>query len=251
MNAEIKWNDKLYEVNLALPKSIGLEIKNGSTNPNCYYAEPVKIEAIKAGSFIGDIKEGGTVNHKKITLSPHGNGTHTECSGHIYDNGLTISKALTTFLHLAQVTSIEPRRINTGDQVISRLELEHINFEDGIKALVIRTLPNTSVKRTNNYSGTNPTYILPEAMQLIVDAGIEHLIVDLPSVDREEDGGKLAAHKTFWGSGNNNRINTTITELAYIEDNISDGIYLLNLQPLLIDLDASPSNPVLYSLSPI
>jgi kynurenine formamidase len=125
---------------------------------------------------------------------------------------------------------------------------ENIFLQPGVKALVIRTMPNTLSKLTQNYSGTNPPYLSHQAMQIIVDHGIEHLIVDLPSVDREQDNGKLVAHKTFWQTENVIRENATITELAFIPDSVSDGIYLLNLQVLPIHLDVSPSNPVLFAL---
>ena len=85
-------------------------------------------------------------------------------------------------------------------------------------------------------------------MQDIVDHGIEHLVVDLPSVDKEQDEGKLLSHKTFWQLENSIRKNASITELAFISESISDGTYLLNLQVLPIHLDVSPSNPILFAL---
>ena len=121
----------------------------------------------------------------------------------------------------------------------------------GVKALIVRTMPNTSRKLHHNYSGSNPAYFTKEAMRSIVDHGIEHLVTDLPSVDKEQDEGKLIAHKVFWQLEGAIRINTTITELAYIENNIEDGIYLMDLQVLRLYMDASPSNPILYSLNPI
>jgi hypothetical protein len=30
------------------------------------------------------------------------------------------------------------------------------------------------------------------------ESGIQHLLIDLPSVDKEKDEGKLLAHKAFW-----------------------------------------------------
>lgn len=32
-------------------------------------------------------------------------------------------------------------------------------------------------------------------MRIIANAGIDHIVVDYPSVDKEQDGGKLAAYK--------------------------------------------------------
>ena len=85
--------------------------------------------------------------------------------------------------------------------------------------------------------------------QALNQNGIEHLLVDLPSVDREEDQGRLSAHKAFWGMETGPlRINSTITELIYVPDEIPDGLYLLNLQVMNLANDAAPSRPVLYAL---
>jgi hypothetical protein len=84
--------------------------------------------------------------------------------------------------------------------------------------------------------------------------GIKHLLIDLPSVDREEDGGRLAAHKAFWNvldTTNLNpeaRVDCTITEMIYVNDAILDGSYVLNLQIASFENDASPSKPLLYAL---
>ena len=250
MKAQIKWQDQLFEINLANPTSIAIPLQDGLKNPNCYFAESVKFEVIKSDGFIGSIKQGGTVNHQKITISPHGNGTHTECYGHITDSDAIIATQLQEYLHVAQLISVKPSAKNK-DLVIDHTDFDNSLLKPGIKALIVRTLPNTSNKLQHNYSGSNPTYFTKEAMQSIVDHGIEHLVTDLPSVDKEQDEGKLISHKTFWQLRTVIRKNATITELAYIDNNIGDGLYLLDLQILPLHMDASPSNPILYSLNPI
>ena len=81
-----------------------------------------------------------------------------------------------------------------------------------------------------------------------MNCGVEHLLIDLPSVDREEDEGKLLAHKAFWQYPDNIRRNATITELFYATPELKDDLYLLNLQIISLDLDVSPSKPTLYKL---
>ena len=78
---------------------------------------------------------------------------------------------------------------------------------------------------------------------------INHLLTDLPSVDREEDGGKLLAHKAFWKYPEDIRRSATITELVYVPDVVTDGLYLLNVQITSLEVDASPSKPVIYQLT--
>ena len=115
-----------------------------------------------------------------------------------------------------------------------------------VNALIIATLPNEEEKMSRNYSGSNPTYIHPEAMEYIVELGIEHLLVDFPSVDREEDGGALAAHRIFWNYPSNPRLHCTITELIFVAEEVKEGQYLLQIAIPNIALDAVPSRIWLY-----
>jgi kynurenine formamidase len=102
-----------------------------------------------------------------------------------------------------------------------------------------------------NYSGTNPPYIESDALSYLISCGVKHFIIDLPSVDREEDEGKLAGHKAFWEYPETLNKNRTISELVYIDNEIIDGFYLLNLQIASFGIDVSPSKPVLYKLESI
>lgn len=100
-----------------------------------------------------------------------------------------------------------------------------------------------------------PPFISMDAMRYIVSLGVEHLLIDLPSVDRLFDDGELNAHHIFWnmkpgghGVEEDSKINRTITEMIYVDDQISDGSYLLNLQIAPFVSDASPSRPLLFPL---
>ncbi|MDP4685384.1 MAG: cyclase family protein, partial [Salibacteraceae bacterium] len=115
------------------------------------------------------------------------------------------------------------------------------------EALILRTLPNSDKKLFTNYSSSNPPYIEAASAAWMREQNIKHLLLDLPSVDREEDGGALAAHKAFWNYPENPRMDATITELIYVPNEVADGEYLLNLQVAPIENDASPSRPVLFS----
>ena len=43
-----------------------------------------------------------------------------------------------------------------------------------------------------------PSFFSIDAMEYIVSLGVEHLLVDTPSVDRLLDEGNLSAHNIFW-----------------------------------------------------
>lgn len=120
--------------------------------------------------------------------------------------------------------------------------------EEACEALVIRSIPNTTEKLSKNYANTNPAYFDPEALTFMREIGIKHVLTDLPSVDREEDGGKLLSHHAFWYGGRKDDLNCTITEFIYVPNSVTDGHYLLNLQIASFENDASPSKPVLYKL---
>ena len=80
------------------------------------------------------------------------------------------------------------------------------------------------------------------------------MVVDLPSIDRMSDNGILGNHRIFWGDGSNPKgeVNPnskkTITELAYIQDEVIDGFYFLNIQLPHFQCDAAPSRPILMKI---
>lgn len=248
-NVIFSFNGHEYKADLNRPIDISLPLRQGEDNPNCYWAEPVAFETIEFGDFTGDVAMGGSCNYKKVIITPHGNGTHTECYGHISPSAeATINNCLKDFLFTAQLITIIPEKLSNGDKVITTDSIKQAFSDNGQEAVIIRILPNDEQKKLFRYSGSNPPYFLPEVMDFFVDKNIHHLLVDLPSLDREEDGGKLAAHHKFWRYPEAVRRNCTVTELVYVENYIKDGMYLLNLQITSLELDVSPSKPVLYQL---
>ena len=129
-----------------------------------------------------------------------------------------------------------------------REQVEKALGENHPDAVIIRTLPNDVLKLKKNYSGKNPPYLHHDAADFLVSIGVKHLLVDLPSVDREEDDRKLLFHKAFWQFPHHIRKEATISELIFVPSDVADGAYLLNLQIASFELDASPSKPVLYCL---
>ena len=251
MITSLHLSNKLYRTDLSRPLDISIRIKNGLDNPCAYYAPPVEISPVIMDNFIGDIQQGGIINYKNIKINPHGNGTHTECVGHIAKEEYLINQCLKEFMFLAELTTVTPVKLENGDYVITQNQVNHLTNVAKAKAVIIRTLPNDSDKETRNYSGTNPPYISDEAVAFLVYRGFEQLLIDLPSVDREEDGAKFLAHKAFWKYPGSVRKYSTITEMIYVEDEIKDGMYLLQLNVLNIETDASPSRPILYPLMEI
>lgn len=232
-------------MNLTNPISLAITI-GGKHNAKAWYVSDAQFEPIMSERFVGSVEKGGFVNFRNITFNPHGNGTHTECVGHVAKEVYSVLDCFDNYFFSAQLISVTPEDIN-GDKIITKKSIEKQLSEIKNKAaLVIRTFPNTDSKLNIDYSSTNPTYFSLEAMQLIIDTNIQHLVVDLPSVDREEDGGALVCHKLFWDYPNTEFSKKTITELAFIPNNVKDGEYWINFQLAPFVNDATPSNPVLY-----
>lgn len=240
---------RTFTADLSKPIDLSIPLRDGAENPNCFWAPMPEFSPVRAGDFVGSTAEGGVVNFFNVRLNPHGNGTHTECVGHIASERFVLRECLLESHFLAKLVSLYPRRTEAGDRVLFRDQLEEVFSENEADALIIRTLPNDELKLRQNYSGTNPPYLHHEALQYLVDCGVQHLLLDLPSVDREEDGGKLLGHRAFWQYPQATRVQATITEMIFVPDAVRDGLYLLNLQTISLDLDASPSKPLIFGVS--
>lgn len=252
---------KLFiNTNQYIETSEGMDISlplHTQNSPIAWYCEPIKIWPVNENGYVGKVSEGGSTNFNNIQLNPHGNGTHTEIVGHISEKEYSINQFFKEFHFTAKLISISPTNIynetfKEDDWVIDKKDLEK-HFKNDLKteALIIRTLPNTTEKKSKNYSHTNPPYFTKEAIEYINNSGVQHLLIDLPSVDRENDKGELIAHKTFWNYPTNPSFTKTITELIFVNDKIKDGAYLLNLQIISLENDASPSKPVLYEIKSV
>lgn len=249
MQLQVLLPDGWRTINTAQPLDISLPLRFNQPNANCYYAEEPTAETISFGStFTGSVAAGGSCNYQRLHLTPHGNGTHTECYGHISADGATIHECLREFLFSARLISVQPAWQPDGDFCILPQQLESAFDKYVPEALIIRTLPNTDEKKLKRYSGTNPPYFHPQCGQLLAEKGVRHLLCDLPSTDKEQDGGKLLMHRSFWQYPHATRRESTITELIYVPQSIPDGDYLLQLNIVSLMTDASPSKPVLYAL---
>jgi hypothetical protein len=124
------------------------------------------------------------------------------------------------------------------------------------RALVIRTLPNPVEKKRLDYTESVPPYLTREAVEWLVSKRIDHVVLDVPSLDRTHDEGKLTGHRIFFGlpvgsrsGADASRGQCTITELAFVPDELADGCYALALAVPAIGGDAVPSQPILYPLA--
>ncbi len=276
MKLTIELGNCSYAVNLGHPISVAIAQTFDQYQPNHFSADFATKAPMQVDGFIGDTEQGGSCNVNELNFNPHCNGTHTESIQHICDASAELSLAIGEItppaLMPCTLISVTPTpAMNTqdeytpsfqqGDQVITRAQLdEHLANIDNeqLQSVAIRTLPNSLAKKSQVYDQANqPAFFTREAIQYLNERGVEHLLVDLPSIDRLHDDGLLTCHHLFWQviEGQHqpttySLINKTITELAFFDDQLDDGFYFINLQLTAFENDATPSKPVFYFAAP-
>lgn len=239
--------------------------------PNCFGAPHASAEVLQVGDWRGDTRRGGSCNVSTYRITPHCNGTHTECIGHVVHDEIFVAETLRGGLIPATLITVEPmthaRTRETTlpnpeptDRMITAYGIKHALEQWPEQAmrrgLVIRTLPNPESKAVHEYHADDPPpYLSMEAASLLVEMNVEHVLVDVPSLDRMADGGRLSAHRIFFGlppgardAKSADRAHCTVTELIYVPDVVPDGYYLLSLQMPPFMTDAAPSRPLLYQV---
>ncbi len=261
-----------YCIDPAAQLDISIPVEFSGPRLSAFGAPPATAEPFAGKEHAASVAEGAGYNCEVFTFSAHLHGTHTECVGHISQQPHVVQDCIGhPGLLPAVLVSIDPVSgadssenyplpYTESDRVITAKALSaaldgHPGWQN-CRALVIRTLPNADSRKTHSDDPQPPAFLTNDAMQLIAGAGVEHLLLDVPSVDRLKDEGRLSNHHIFWAveQGSNDvpvPSSKSITELIFVADGIADGIYILDLNIGNIRSDATPSRPVLYELKPL
>ncbi len=241
---------KNYRADLRKGIDLSLGFGPGGANPNAFQIPHAVIEPIRVGNFVGSVAAGSGANCDTIFFCAHGNGTHTECIGHITKAHQSVNDCIQKYFFTAQLVSLPLTARADGDKVVNMAALQNVVLEK-TDAIIVRSLPNSSKKKSMIWSANNPPYFEPEVMQLFREHGYKHLLTDFPSVDREEDEGALVAHHVWWNYPQKPRKDASITEMIFVPDKVVDGLYFLNLQFAALESDASPSRPIIYPIKEV
>ena len=269
MKARVRVGRLESSVDLAHPVSLAIEVTFTARDPRHFGAPGASAQPLVVAGFSGSVAAGASCNCSTITLTPHCNGTHTECAGHLTRQPLDAFRIVPVGLVPALVVTVTPEPADATadtsrpparahDRLITHRVLADAwsaaasRSQASPRALVMRTRQNAAAHPT---SDTPPPYLSYEAALWIVAREIEHLVVDLPSLDRTQDQGALTAHRVFFGLPpasheleRARRAQCTVTELARVPQSLPDGEYLLELQVPALAGDAVPSRPLLYPL---
>ena len=237
--------------------------------PRWFGAPPARSTPLVGTAFNGRVGSGASCNCSTLSLTPHCDGTHTESAGHLTAERLDVRSVVPIGFLPALLLTVTPTPASSngesslpapaaGDFLITRAALLQ-SWPAALPyapcALVVRTRPNFPDKRRRNYQSEPAAFLSRPAAALLVERGIEHLVLDVPSADRASDQGLLTAHREFFGlpAGETalvavRRPQCTITELAYVDDTVPDGVYIMSLQIPAFGGDAVPSRPLLYAV---
>lgn len=248
-------------VDFSAAVSLALVLDFDRPHPRHFGAPPASSEPFRIEGFEGDVARGASCNCRRLVLIPHCNGTHTESASH-----LTIAqRALHELLPVAPMTALllsvrpvaaaqtdedsspEPQ---PGDRIITRTAMlaawdKHSSAQP--RALLLHT--------GTDWNDAAPPFLSRQLVQELVARGIEHLVTDLPSVDRLADEGRLTAHRIFFGLppastdlGAATRPQATITELASFPASLPEGPCAVQIQIPAWSGDAVPSRPLYLPL---
>jgi kynurenine formamidase len=294
MEAEVKLDGQRFRVDLTDGKSIARTIYVAATKATLDIgAIAVQSKTYRDGDFVGDMSVGGACNVSVLKINPHCCGTHTETLMHVMPTetsaalptidmvapkGLQLSLVLTLkTCSLPEARACDERfteHAGSDDRLVSAAALraalagaaqcmprgyaawDSAKKESLGKSLVIRIAEDDPATVTSPWSfGSDvPPYFTSNAIELLNEQSVEHLLVEFPSIDRLDDGGRLTNHHKFWNIDQESKNlveawpSKTITEMIEISSSIDDGLYLLSIQAPPVRTDAMLSRPVLFQL---
>ena len=265
----IEHNSQKFIVNTKDFIDLSIPYNFDGPQPNFYDVSPGRLNALKIKHSSYLVSEGAGCNVPEVSLNIHCTGTHTEYVGHLLDVKGAVSSYIQDIIMPAGLITVESIpfidcqdnyhvNVNEMEAVICKKNIE-LQFQklqkNKITTLVIRTLPNPIEKKYYSYSKNIPPFFTNDAIIFLIENNIQHLVVDLPSIDRMQDDGILGNHRIFWSkcSDPESKVSHdslgTITELAYIPNHVKDGFYFLNIQTPHFQCDAAPSRPILIKPS--
>jgi arylformamidase len=267
VNASGEWNGRTWRASLAAAVAIAQPIEFAGTQTNAFHLPRATQAPVRAGQFVGSTRENGPVNCRVLSLAPHGNGTHTETVSHIAHGILPPSQAMPSPFVLGSIVSVEPRRLVEADEhyvgphegsdsVLCWRDVESALCDAPLDAVFLRA---TDGRYGRDWSASRPPYPTTTLIQNLVARGATHLLLDVPSVDRDEDDGLLSNHHIWWGLPPNTRelgaatrSDSTITELCAAPRALVDGpaLFVFGLPPLGTDAVPSSVHAIPLSFEP-
>lgn len=277
MNLTATIDQRAWRILTDAPIDLAIGLDFDGDQPDAFGLPRASREPYTSGSFVARVDQGAPINCDIVHIAPHGNGTHTETVWHILPTPAPLAELRLPPLIPAALLSVEAELLGESeDEALAGLYDDMVITARTIQcawdalgcapvwasALILRRRYMGDLTAAQ-WSHSNPTYLTDDAMRLIRQLGVSHLLLDMPSVDREEDHGLLNNHRAFWDitsphgapaeplPHDHPALGRTITEMIVVPDEVEDTIGLLQLQIPRWRLDASPSWPRLFLLEEV
>ena len=187
------WSVQTEPVDLSVP------VNPQSGLPRAWYQGPAKATPVQSDGWIGSVADGGSVNFRNVQFNPHAHGTHTETREHIHDTfepvDALVRSGAVPFLMPAILIEAQPQP-QGEDWVVPLSSLQAVESQIQAHRPLAVVLRCTNGDIQQDWSHTNPPYLQRGFAELLVDHDIKHLLLDLPSVDREVTLGNLRLRRT-------------------------------------------------------
>ena len=155
MNADVLINSKKYNFDFSKSLDISIPLIFNGQQPNTYGVAKASSVAYQDNEFIGDRRKGGPCNFETYIVTPHCNGTHTECIGHITNERVSILSSLKDVFIASTLVTVSPKlssdayipNLTNSDLVVTKddlLDLLRDIPDHLLKGLVISCLLYTS-----------------------------------------------------------------------------------------------------------
>jgi arylformamidase len=252
MYAQVNWHGRPLIIDYAAGCSLAIPLDPHGPQPAFFAPAAMSAEPLRAGAFVGDVRQGGSCNAEWLHWAPHCHGTHTECIGHITAQRLTVADCIDSGPVLAVLATVCPA---AGMIALAELQRRLPAGAGNAAALILRTEPNGPEKLHRDYA-TGPAFpvLEKEAMAWLATLPLRHLLLDTPSADAP-DNPRLDNHRIWWGRDPCVRQHghppqrRSITELIYAAAEVADGEYWLHLELSPLLSDATPSRPLIYPVT--
>jgi len=262
-------NHRRFSLGEPLPVSREVRFQPETKASNAFYLPMIYSKTVEfEGQFIGDVERGGSCNVDTLCFTPH-NITHLETSAHILapsskpayvsDINPAHLEGIVLLIDLSKNNSLDGSGV-PGDKAGSLVAVDMIAHKLRKNKLPISMLAlktrSSLLAEDYDFSGKNFLAVSPEAARLVhdytmtipqgenesTDLRIHCLLLDLPSIDPESDGGKLSAHRNFFGlpaTGieGEDLEKRALVELAYF-NNLEEGYYYARITPPRIRTNA-------------
>jgi len=234
-------------------------------SPNIFHLPLITSKTFELeNQFTGDVRKGGSCNLDVLNYIPH-NLTHVETAAHIvsYDcNPPWIADIpAENFSGIVYVIDLTDIRIEQG-RLISRNEIER-KLRNNRLPVTMLAIKTKASEFPQDYDFSDKGFIALDAeaakgihdYSIVINSKkfiIDCLILDLPSIDPERDGGKLSAHRSYFGLPETGHYSQNVEkriliELAYFSE-IEEGYYYAVLTPSRFQTNAAATEILFWPL---